>query len=144
MLQNVLSGTPNLVHVLNLHCQTKKAAGQSIKISLRECIALLAHQAQLCDNAKTHTGQNCHQSAAAHELAGQEQDCKTIVHDFDGKGDEEPQLKDISEANAMNQRDPKTGRYLGNKERQEDGGQDSRRVRTRNTKQMKCKALTRS
>jgi len=44
MLQNVISGTPNLANILNLYRQTKKAAGQSIKISLREHIALLAQQ----------------------------------------------------------------------------------------------------
>jgi len=42
MLQNSVANVPNLANVLNLHCQTKSAAGLSIKITLREHVALLA------------------------------------------------------------------------------------------------------
>ena len=63
----------------------------------------------------TKPGRNCCRSATAHELAGQEQDCETDVHNFDDEGDKEPELDDIWEANVMNQQDPKIGRYVGNK-----------------------------
>jgi len=68
MLQSMVGGTPNLVQVLNLCHQTKKAAGQSIKISLNEHVALLAQQAQVHDNVKTHICCDCRRSAAAHDL----------------------------------------------------------------------------
>jgi len=115
MLQNVVSGTPNLANVLNLCGQSRKAAGQSIKISLDECVALLATQAQVCDNAKTRTGHNCCQSAAAHDLFKEGQDCETNTHDFDEEGDVGDELSDTWEANATNQHDPKTGWHHGNK-----------------------------
>ena len=96
MLQNVVAGVPNLANILNLHRQTRKAAGQSIKISLRECAALLVQQAQVCDNAKTCAGRNCRQSAAAHEL-----DCETNVHCFDQEEDKESDLDIIWEVNEL-------------------------------------------
>jgi len=45
MLQNLIAYTPSLGNVLNLHRQTKKAAGQPITISLRDYVDLLAQQA---------------------------------------------------------------------------------------------------
>ena len=42
MLQNSAANVPNLANVLNLHRQTKSSASQSIEITLRECVALLA------------------------------------------------------------------------------------------------------
>jgi len=115
MLQNVVSGTPNLANVLNLYCQTRKAAGQSIKISLGEHVALLASQAQVYDYAKTCTCRNCCQSAAAHVLVREGQEYETNVHDFDEEGNVEDKLDNIWETNVMNQQDPKTGHCLGNK-----------------------------
>jgi len=43
------------------------------------------------------------------------QECETNAHDFDEEEDVEPDLDSIWETNVMNHRDPKTGRYLGNK-----------------------------
>jgi len=98
MLQNVVAGFPNLANVLNLCCQTRKAAGQSICVSLREHVALFAQQAQVCDNMKTRKGRGCCQSAAAHEL-----DCETNAHGFDQEEDDpDLDLDAIWEANAMN------------------------------------------
>jgi len=109
MLQNLVANVPNLANVLNLYHQTKTAAGQSDKINLREHVALLAQQAQIYDNAKICTSRNYRQSAATHEL-----DYEINAHDFDqDKEDLDPE--EWFEANVMNQRDPKTGRYLGNK-----------------------------
>jgi len=111
MLENVVANVPNVTNVLNSYHQTRKTAGQSIYIPLWEYVALLSQQAQVYDNAKTRAGRNYRQSAATHEL-----DYETNAHNFDQEEDEEPDLDVIWEANAlvMNQRDPKTGRYLGN------------------------------
>jgi len=111
MLQNVIANVPNLGNVLNLYRQTKKAAGQPITVSLRDCVALLAQQAQVHDSATTRTGCSCCQSAATHEV-----DYETNAHNFDQEGDNaDLKLDGIWEANVMNQRYPKTGRCLGNK-----------------------------
>ena len=115
MLQNVVSGTPNLANVLNLYHQTRKAAGQSIQISLDEYVALLFQQAQAYDNAKLRVGPSHCRSASAHDLIKEGQECETNAHDFDEEGDIEDELSDIWEANVTNQHDPKTGPYLGNK-----------------------------
>jgi len=53
-------------------------------------------------------GRNYRRSAANHEL-----DYEINAHDVDE--DEEEDLDEWFEANVMNQRDPKTGRYLGNR-----------------------------
>mgnify|MGYP000473183994 CR=1 FL=1 len=109
MLQNLVANIPNLANVLNLHRQTETSAGQSDKITLRECVALLAQQAQVHDNAKICAGRNCRRSAATHEL-----DYEIRAHDFDqDKEDLDPDK--WFEANVMNQCGPKTGRHLGNK-----------------------------
>jgi len=78
MLQNVATNVPNLANVLNLYSQTKKAVGQSICISPRDHVSLLAQQAQVYDNTKTRTDHNYCRSAAAHEF-----DYETNAHDFD-------------------------------------------------------------
>jgi len=60
---------------------------------------------------KTCTGCNYRWSAAAHEA-----DYETNAHNFDQDGDDaDLDLDTIWEANVMNQRNPKTGRYLGNR-----------------------------
>jgi len=108
MLQNLVANVPSLANVLNLYRQTKTSAGQSDKITLREDVALLVQHAQVYDKAKIRTGRNYCRSAATHEL-----DHEINAHDFDrDKEDLDPD--EWFEANVMNQRDPKTGRYLGN------------------------------
>jgi len=109
MFQNSVANVPNLANVLNLNRQTKSAACQPIKITLREYVALLAQQAQVYDNAKICTGRNYRQKAATHEL-----DYEINAHDFDqDKEDLDPD--EWFEVNVMNQRDRKTGCYFGNR-----------------------------
>jgi len=107
MLQNLIAKVPNLANVLILHRQTKALAGPPDKITLRQFVALLSQQAQVCDNGRIRSGRNCRQSAANHEL-----DCEINAHDIDK--DKEEDLDEWFEANVMNQRDPRTGRCLGN------------------------------
>jgi len=95
---------------LNLYRQTKKAAGQPITISVRDYVALLAQQAQVIDSAKTRIGRNYRWSAATHET-----NYETNAHDFDPDNDADLDLDTILEANVTNQRDPKTARYLDNR-----------------------------
>jgi len=110
MLQNSVANVlPNLANVLNLYRQTKSAVGQSHKITLREHVALLAQQAQVCDNARVRTGRNYHQKAATHEL-----DYEVDAHDFN-QDEEDLDPDEWFKANVMNQRNPKTGRHLGNR-----------------------------
>jgi len=85
------------------------SAGQSDRITLCQFVSLLAQQAQVCDIGRNRSGRNYRRSAANHEL-----DYEINEHDFDQDQDEES-LKEWFEANLMNQRDPRTGRYLGNK-----------------------------
>jgi len=111
MLQNSTANVPNLANVLILYRQTKAAAGLSDKISLRQFVTLLSQQAQVCDNGRIRSGRDYRRSAANHEL-----DYEVNAHDFDQDGEEEDFDPDEwFEANVMNQHDPKTGRYLGNK-----------------------------
>jgi len=110
MLQNVVTSAPGLGNVLNLYRQTKKAAEQPITISLRDCVALLAQQAQVLDSAKTRGGRNCRRSAAAHEL-----NYETNAHDFNQDDDADFDLNTVLEANVIYQRNPKTGRCLDNR-----------------------------
>jgi len=109
MLQNLVANVPNLANVLNLYRQTKTSTGQSDKITLQEYVALLAQEAQVFDNAKICTGRNYRWSAATHEL-----DYEINAHDFD-QDEEDLNAEEWFEANVMNQRDPKTCHYLGNK-----------------------------
>jgi len=110
MLQNVVANTPFFGNVLNLYRQTRKVPGQPIAITLREYVALLAQQAQVVDSAKIRTGCNARRSAAIHET-----EYESNAHDFDPDDDADLDLDTILEVNVTSQRDPKTGRYLGNK-----------------------------
>ena len=108
MLQNSIANVPNLANVLILYRQTKASAGLPDKITLRQFVTLLSQQAQVCDNGRIQSGRNCRQSAANHEL-----DQEVNAHDVD---EEKEWNADVwFEANVMNQCDPNTGRYLGNK-----------------------------
>jgi len=116
MLQNSIANVPNLANVLILYCQTKTSAGQSDKITLCQFVTLLTQQAQVYNNGKIRTGRNYRRSAATHEL-----DYEINAHDFDqDKEDLDPE--ESFEANVMNQHNPKTGRYLGNKNGNKDTG----------------------
>jgi len=108
MLQNSIANVPTLANVPILCHQTKASAGLSDRTTLCQFVALLAQQAQVHDNGRICSGRNCHRSAANHEL-----DYEINAHDVDE--DEEEDLDEWFEANAMNQRDPKTGRCLGNR-----------------------------
>jgi len=108
MLQNSIANVPNLANVLILYCQTKASAGLPDKITLCQFVALLSQQAQVYDNGRIRLGRNCRRSAANHEL-----DYEINAYDVDQ--DEEEDLDEWFKANVMNQRDPKTGRYLGNR-----------------------------
>jgi len=108
MLQNSIANVPNQANVLILCRQTKASSGPSNKITLRQFVALFSQQAQVYDNGRIRSGRNCRQSAANHEL-----DCEINAHNIDE--DEEEDLDEWFEANVMNQRDPKTGRCLGNR-----------------------------
>ena len=108
MLQNLIANVPNLANVLILCCQTKASAGLPDKITLRHFVSLFSQQAQVCDNGRIRSGCNYHQSAANHEL-----DYEINAHDFEQ--DEEESLDEWFEVNVMNQRNPKTGSYLGNR-----------------------------
>jgi len=108
MLQNLIANVPNIANVLISHRQTKASAGLPDKITLRQFVALLSQQAQVCDNGRICSGRNCRQSAANHEL-----DYEINAHGF-GQ-DEEESPDEWFEVNVMNQRDPDAGRYLGNK-----------------------------
>ena len=110
MLQNSIANVPHLANVLILYRQTKSSAGQSDKITLRQFVALLAQQAQVYDSGRIRTGRNYRRSAANHDL-----DYEVNAHDFDGDEEEDFDPDEWFEANVMNQRDPKTGRYLGNR-----------------------------
>jgi len=88
--------------------QTEASAGPPDKITSRQFVALLSQQAQVYDNGRIRSGHNCRRSAANHEL-----DCEINAHDVDQ--DEEEDLDEWFEANVMNQRDPNTGGYLGNR-----------------------------
>ena len=61
------------------------------------------------------TGRNYCRGATTNVLIGEGQEYETNIHDFHEEGNVEDELDDIWEANVMNQQDPKTGRYLGNK-----------------------------
>jgi len=110
MLQNSIANVPNLANVLILYRQTKTSAGLLDKITLRQFVSLLAQQAQVYDNGRIRTGRNYRRNAATHEL-----DYEVNAHNFDGDEEEDLDPDEWFEANVMNQRDPKTGRYLGNK-----------------------------
>ena len=135
MLQNSIANVPNLANVLILHRQTKAAAGPSDKITLRQFTALLSQQAQVHDNGRIRSGRNHRRSAANHEL-----DYEVNAQDFDqDEEDEDFDPYTWFEANVMNQRDPKTGRYLGNKNGNKSTG--FKRPRTTSAKRIKCKAI---
>jgi len=110
MLQNSIDNVPNLANVLILYRQTKTSAGLPDKITLGQFASLLAQQAQVYDNGRICTGRNYRRSAAAHDL-----DYEVNAHDFDKDEEEDFDPDKWFEANVMKQRDPKTGRYLGNK-----------------------------
>jgi len=107
MLQNSIANVPNLANVLIAWRQTKAAAGLSDKITLCQFIALLSQQAQVYNNGRICSGRNYCRSAANHEL-----DYEVNAHNVD---EDKESLEEWFEANVMNQRDPKTGRYLGNR-----------------------------
>jgi len=123
MLQNLIANVPNLANVLILCRQTRASAGPPDKITPRQFVALLSQQAQVHDNGRICSGRNCRRSAANHEL-----DYEINAHDVDQ--DKEEDFDEWSEANAMNQRDPKTGRYLGNR----NGNKSSGFKKTQNNK----------
>ena len=110
MLQNSIANVPNLANVLILYCQTKTSAGLPDKITPRQFVSLLAQQAQVYDNGRIRSGCNYRRSAANHEL-----DYEINTHDFDQDEEEDLDPDEWFEANVMNQRDPKIGRYLGNR-----------------------------
>jgi len=110
MLQNSIANVPNLANVLILCRETKTSAGLPDKITLRPFVSLLAQQAQVYDNGRLCAGRNYRRSAATHEL-----DYEIDAHEFDEDEEEDLDPDEWFEANVMNQRDPKTGRYLGNK-----------------------------
>jgi len=110
MLQNSMANVPNLANVLILYRQTKTSAGLPDKITLRQFVSLLAQQAQVYNNGRIRTGRNYRRSAATHEL-----DYEINAHDFDQDEDEDLNPDEWFEANVMNQHNPKTGRYLGNR-----------------------------
>jgi len=135
MLQNLIANVPNLANVLILYRQTKAAAGLSDKITLRQFTALLSQQAQVYDNGRIRSGRNYRRSAANHEI-----DYEVNAHDFDQDEEDEDFDPDAwFKANVMNQRDPKTGRYLGNKNGNKSTG--FKRPRTTSAKRIKCKAI---
>jgi len=108
MLQNLIANIPNLANVLSLYRQAKASAGLPDKITLCQFVALLSQQAQVYDSGRIRSGHNYRRSAANHEL-----DYEINAHDVNQ--DEEEDLNEWFQANVMNQRDPKTGRYLGNR-----------------------------
>jgi len=108
VLQNSIANIPNLANVLILYRQTKASAGLSDKITLRQFVALLSQQAQVYDNERIRSGRNYRLKAANHEF-----DYEVNGHDVDEDKEWDPE--EWFEANVMNQRDPKTGRCLGNK-----------------------------
>jgi len=108
MLQNSIANVPNLANVPILYRQTKASAGLPDRITLRQFVALLSQQAQVCDNGRIRSGRNYCRSASNHEL-----DYEINAHGVDQ--DQEEDLDEWFEANVMNQRDPKTGRCLGNR-----------------------------
>jgi predicted DNA-binding protein (MmcQ/YjbR family) len=110
MLQNSIANVPNLANVLILYRQTKTSAGLPDKITLRQFVSLLAQQAQVYDNGRIRTSLNYRRSAATHEL-----EYEINAHDFDQDEEEDLDPDEWFEAHVMNQRNPKTGRYLGNK-----------------------------
>jgi len=110
MLQNSIANVPNLESVLILYRQTNASAGLSDKITLRQFASLLAQQAQVYNNGRIRTAHNYRQSADAHKV-----DYEINAHDFDQDEKEDLDPEEWFKANVMNQRDPKTGRYLGNK-----------------------------
>jgi len=124
MLQNTIANVPNLANVLILCCQTKTSAGLSDAITLRQFVSLLAQQAQVYDNGRIRSGRNYRRSAANHDL-----DYEINAHDFD-EDEEDLDPEEWFEANVMNQRDPKTGRYLGNR----DGNKSTGFKKTQNNK----------
>jgi len=115
MLQNAMTNVPNLANVLILCRQTKASAGPSDKIILRQFVALLSQQAQVYDNGRICSGRNYRRSAANHDLHYE-------VNARDFNQDQEEDLDEWFEANVMNQRDPNTGRYLGNKNGNKNAG----------------------
>jgi len=106
MLQNVVSGAPNLAKVLNLYCQPRKQQVNPSRSLSENASSFLPNK------PKFMTTRRAVQFAIVVEVLLL---IISSVHDFDDEGDEEPQLDDIWEANAMNQQDPKTGCCLGNK-----------------------------
>jgi len=125
MLQNSIANVPNLANVLILYRQTKTSAGLPDKITLRQFVSLLAQQAQVYDNGKIHSGRNYRRSAANHEL-----DYEISAHDFDQDEEEDLNPDEWFEVNVMNQRDPKTGCYPGNR----NGNKSTRFKKTQNYK----------
>jgi len=110
MLQNLIANVPNLANVLILYRQTKTSAGLPDKITLRQFVSLFAQQAQVYDNGKICTGRNYLRSAANYEI-----EYEVNAHDFDQDRDEDWDSDEWFEANVMNQRNPNTGHYLGNR-----------------------------
>jgi len=116
MLHNVVSGTPNLAPVLNQYRQARKAAGSTILISFDEYCTLLSEQAQVYDNANTHTKNSYRRTANVHDLIEDGMECEANVHKADDYEDQEPDLSEILEANVNAQRDKGTGRYVPRKQ----------------------------
>jgi len=126
MLQNSIANVPNLANVLILYCQTKTSAGLPDKITLHQFVSLLAQQAQVYANGRNRTGRNYRRNAATHEL-----DYEINAHELDQDEDEDLDPDELFEANVlMNQCNPKTGRYLGNR----NGNKSTRFKKTQNYK----------
>jgi len=110
MLQNSIANVPNQANVLILYRQTKTSAGLPDKITLRQFVSLLVQQAQVYDNGRIFSGRNYRWSAANHEL-----DYEINAHYFDKDEEEDLNPDEWFEANVINQCNPKTGGYLGNR-----------------------------
>jgi len=95
MLQNIISGAPNLAPVLNRCCQDRKAAGKDLVISLDKHGSLLLEQVQIYNNANTHMCSSYCCAAAVREVAKEGMEFKINAHEGDDYDDHEPDLADV-------------------------------------------------
>ena len=114
MLQNCISGTPNLANVLSNQRQTLKASGKPIKIELDEFVALLSEPAQVYDNANNRTRSSLRRRANVHEFEEGALEYEANIHSQEDD-DSYPDFDEILEVNQTMQRDQKTGRYTKGK-----------------------------
>ena len=114
MLQNTISGTPNLAHVLVNYRQAMRAAGKSEEIRFDDFVALLSEPAQVYDNANNRTRGSLRRRANNHEIDVPEDGYEINNHEQDDD-DSYPSYEEILEVNKSAQRDEKTGRYVKGK-----------------------------